>query len=281
MSRNLRATAAHQTHQGQIRQHNEDFVAVYDDPNSAESLYIVADGVGGAEAGDIASKYASERIIEQFQQHENQPAHDRLRNSLQAANNDVRQLAHDEFDGRHMATTAVVALVDGHHVTIANVGDSRAYHWRGGTLQQVTKDQSLVAQLVEEGAITEEEALTHPRRHVILSSLGSARTPRIDLFDVSAETGDKLLLCSDGLTRHVSDSEIATMLSEQPIEALSQALVDLANERGGEDNISVLLVDLNAESSSARGRTGLWIYTIFLAIMEAALIFAVYYALKV
>lgn len=241
-------SAAWRTDPGLVRGHNEDFVTVYepdtpDDRLRHGSLYIVADGVGGADAGEVASQYASERALHHYLaaagEREWGP---RLIEAMQAANTDLRRLAAEREDSRRMATTMVAAVVLDSQAFIGNVGDSRAYLWHGGALAQVTRDQSLVARLVEEGALTAEEALRYPYKNVILYSLGSEKRPPIELFEVALEQGDLLLLCSDGLTRHVSDEEIAAILGRELPEAAAETLVGLARERGGEDNITVAVV---------------------------------------
>jgi protein phosphatase len=187
----------------------------------------------------------------------------------------------------------VAVVVAGDRAFIANVGDSRAYLWRKGELQQVTRDQSLIAKLLEEGAITEAEAATHPRRHVILYSLGSERDPRIDLYELALQPGDQILLCSDGLTRHVSDDELAIILGEQDPEEATAALVRLANERGGHDNISVGVLRVEtvaggervrqghrakrAEAVPTPARTFLLGYTLFLSLLQTVLISALWF----
>jgi len=241
-------SAAWRTDPGLVRGHNEDFVAVYE-PESTDdyllhgSLYIVADGVGGADAGEVASQYASE----QTRHHYLQSGHgegwgQRLLEAMQAANTDLRRLAAEREDSRRMATTMVAAVIHEARAYIGNVGDSRAYLLRGGSLVQVTRDQSLVARLVEEGALTPEEAVKYPYKNVILYSIGSEKRPPIDLFEVDLEAGDLLLLCSDGLNRHVDDGEIASILLEEQPDDAAESLVRLARERGGEDNITVAVV---------------------------------------
>jgi protein phosphatase len=300
MASKLRVTASLRTDTGRVRGHNEDWVGSHFPEKYLENgrepvIFVVADGVGGASAGEIASQYATDRVIANYFAQDGQWATgERLRQAMQSANDDVRSLSAEKYDGRHMATTAVVAVVEDDQVTIGNVGDSRAYIWHDGEIRQVTRDHSLVAQLLEEGAITEEEAINHPRRNVILYSLGSARDPKIDLFDISAESGDILLLCSDGLTRHVSDAEIADLIGRYEPDELSKLLIDLANERGGHDNISVAIVAFTQDTASVsqarvipvaspkqRTPIALWAYTLVLALAEAALILAVYYALNV
>lgn len=303
--------ASLRTDQGRVRGRNEDFIARWEPENPTDEaqhgrLYIVADGVGGAEAGDLASSYATDRTIHHYlANHAEHHAGERLLGAMRAANSDLRQLVASRGEGTRMATTMVAALIKGAQLYLANVGDSRGYHWRDGVMVQMTRDQSLVAQLVEEGAITAEEAVLHPHRNVILYSLGSERSPRIDLFGLTLQTGDRLLLCSDGLTRYVTDEELAAILSEGDPDTVTAALVDLANERGGADNISVAVLqigDLPAgginisqaadpqivatnssrpRGSTAAGRTVLWIYTAFLCLLETILILLVWYQLRV
>jgi protein phosphatase len=221
--------------------------------------------------------------------------------AIRAANDDVRALAAERGSG-YMATTLVAAHFRDSAMLVANVGDSRCYHWREGVLRQVTKDQSLVAKLLEEGAITEEEALVHPRRNVILSSLGSSREPQIDFYTEQFEANDKVLLCSDGLIRYVTDAEIATLLGDLAVDEATRTLVDLANERGGSDNITVTLLEWMTEAQAIAPQAeatpglvvsaekaaeeqmpayGLWVYTIFLALVECILILLIWWALRV
>ena len=287
-----------QTDTGRLRDHNEDFVDCRE-PISVEDetkngwLYIVADGVGGADAGEVASKYASEQVIEHYLTHDESNWGRRLLNAMQEANTDLRQFVADRNDNSRMATTMVAAVIDDERVFIGNVGDSRGYHWCRDQLIQITRDQSLVAKLLEEGAITEEEALKHPRKNVILYSLGSERLPKIDLFELSWQPGDILVLCSDGLTKHVSDEEIGAIISRETPRAATNALIALANQRGGEDNISVAVIrygvqaagrvisQAQAATTSGSGRLALWLYTIVLSLVQSVLILLVWLLLRV
>lgn len=300
------------TDTGLIRDHNEDFVSYWEPGSLAEEtqngwLYIVADGVGGADAGEVASKLSTEQTISHYLAETDEPdLGQRLLNAMQAANTALRQHVVERNDNSRMATTMVAAVLQNNHAYIANVGDSRGYLWRNGRIHQITKDQSLVAKLVEEGAITEEEAHFHPRRNVILYSLGSERSPKIELFEQSLEPGDILFLCSDGLTRHVADEEIAVMLGNEPPEKASLNLIRKANERGGEDNISVAIIHFGQEtavsptvshktnnsqplvminSTSANSlvvnRSFLWFYTLMLGLAQTLLIFLVWFFLRV
>lgn len=241
-------SAAWRTDPGLVRGHNEDFVVFYepetaDDRQRHGSLYIVADGVGGADAGEVASQYASERTLHHYLAAAGEPNWGaRLIEAMQAANTDLRRLAADRDDSRRMATTMVAAVVRDGRAYIGNVGDSRAYWRHDSALIQVTRDQSLVARLVEEGALTAEEATRYPYKNVILYSLGSEKRPPIDLFEVDLAEGDRLLLCSDGLIRHVNDAEIDELLRQEAPDVAAEQLVSLARERGGEDNITVAVV---------------------------------------
>jgi protein phosphatase len=299
--------ASLQTDQGRIRDHNEDFVTFWEPADKAEEnqsgwLYIVADGVGGADAGEVASEFASERVIAHFLNDNLDIAWGkRLWLAMQAANTDLRQMVAERGDDSRMATTMVAAVFQGAQVFIGNVGDSRGYHWRNGRIRQITKDQSLVAKLVEEGAITEAEAFNHPRRNVILYSLGSEKEPQIDIFEETAEPGDIFFLCSDGLTRHVHDEEIQEILTHQEPLRASRILIDLANERGGEDNISVAIMRYNSQDTvnqveslvtmpgqkktdakpQKQARRQMLLYTIILSLVQTILIILIWALLQV
>ena len=240
--------AAWRTDNGLVRGHNEDFVIVYEPPTEDDrrrhgALYVVADGVGGADAGEVASQYASERTLHHYlTAGDRTDWGQRLIDAMQAANTDLRRLAAGRDDSRRMATTMVAAVIQDGHAYIGNVGDSRAYQWRAGQLEQISRDQSLVARLVEEGALTPEEAVHYPYKNVILYSIGSEKRPPIDLYEIVLEPGDLLVLCSDGLTRHVEDGEIGVIAGDETPEVAADTLVRLARERGGEDNITVAIV---------------------------------------
>jgi len=300
--------AAMQTDQGRVREHNEDFImrqepVSYEDEVANGWLYIVADGVGGADAGEFASEFASTQTILHYAENsEMDHFGQRLVKSMQLANTDLRTHVAEGNDGKRMATTMVATVITDGRAYVANVGDSRGYHWRDNSLRQITKDQSLVAKLLEEGAITEEEAENHPHRNVILFSIGSEKTPKIDLFEITLAWGDKIFLCSDGLTRHVSDDEICAVLENPDLEQAANYLIQLANDRGGQDNISVAIIDygqaegdLSADERPLRvampepadpgndsiNRALLIPYTIMLSVVEAILIVLVWLLLRV
>lgn len=304
--------ASLETDRGQVRSHNEDFFTRYE-PDSPEAeatngwVYIVADGVGGADAGEVASRFASEKTLDYYLHHASEPWGTRMVQAMQAANSELRQFVAERGGGKRMATTMVAAVIHDATAYIANVGDSRAYLLRDGQISQVTKDQSLVAKLLEEGAITESEAASHPHRNVILYSIGSERTPKIDLFEHALQPGDRLLLCSDGLTRHVPDAEILEIVAQHDIDAATRRMVELANQRGGQDNITAVLIAYGQDVAETRPqpapattvvvptehrlessdlvtrprRRFLMPYTIFLSAVEIVLIFLVWLLLRV
>lgn len=297
-----RIIACLETDTGLVRDHNEDYIESWEPKTRAEEakngwVYLVSDGVGGADAGEVASQYASERtLVHYLETPEQVDWGQRILDAMQAANTDLRQLVLDHHNGSRMATTMVAAIIQEGKLFLGNVGDSRGYHWRNGRLQQITKDQSLVAKLLEEGAITEEEARHHPRKNVILYSLGSENQPQIDLFTQTWEPGDILFLCSDGLTKHVEDNEISAIISQEPPKKASKTLIRLANERGGEDNISVAIVkyhldkqikhkqDKAGESESlipSQYRTFMWLFTLGLSLIQTLFIFLVWFFLRV
>lgn len=283
------------TDQGLVRDHNEDFVTSWEPKTSTEAakygwLYIVADGVGGADAGEVASQFASERTIAHYLAN-SEPGNwgQRLIRSMHAANTDLRQLVVERDANARMATTMVAAVIQDGQVFIGNVGDSRGYHWRQGQLRQITKDQSLVAKLLEEGAITAEEAVDHPHKNVILYSIGSEASPKIDLFHLQLQADDIILLCSDGLSGYVTDAEIEAIISREEPEIATELLIALANKRGGPDNISVGILQIAADEPEESelqqaeatpqpqiNQASLLLYTIFLSIVQTALILLVW-----
>jgi len=232
---------------GRKRPHNEDFVGDFEptDPNDLAAsgrVYIVADGVGGGEAGEVASEYAVKKVLHEYYHSTGPDLGERLLSAIRSAHADLYQHVEEHPDMRRMGTTLVAAIVHGERLIIGNVGDSRAYLIRNGEMRQITRDHSLVAKLIEEGSLTAEQAESHPRRNVLLRSLGVDPSVHPDLFEGRLQRGDQIVLCSDGLTRHVSDEEILQMATRTPIDRAARQLVEMANVRGGRDNISVILL---------------------------------------
>ncbi|UCC63353.1 MAG: Stp1/IreP family PP2C-type Ser/Thr phosphatase [Anaerolineae bacterium] len=243
----LELTVHHRSDTGRVRDHNEDYLG-YRQPKDSEMraeagwLYDVADGVGGAQAGEVASKLAVQTLLTAYYRAYQEAPSERLLAVFAEANHAVYDQAGRQEGPHSMGTTLVAAALRGRELTVANVGDSRAYLIHRGQIRQITHDHSMVARLIDEGVITPEQAESHPRRHVLSRSIGAYPQVAADLFTETMHPGDRLLLCTDGLTEYVADTEIlATVQAEDP-EAGVQRLVELANERGGKDNITVLLV---------------------------------------
>jgi PPM family protein phosphatase len=213
-------------------------------------LFAVADGMGGHAAGEVASNLALDTLNEAYMGGKGRPP-ERLAEAMQAANSAVLREATGQASG--MGTTLVVALLDGPAVIIGHAGDSRAYLYRAGELRQLTDDHSWVAEQVRLGLMTAEEARDHQWRSIVSNALGGEEKLRLDLFGFALERGDRLLLCSDGLTTVVPDPEIAAELALGADPELSAGrLVDAANAGGGPDNITVLIVDVQ----QTQGRVG-------------------------
>jgi PPM family protein phosphatase len=223
---------------GRRRRRNEDSY-VCEPP-----LFAVADGMGGAQAGEVASGLAAAVLAEA---NGDELREERIIELIQEANRRVFKRSNEDPAASGMGTTMTVAVTgrDG-KVLIGHVGDSRAYRIRGGTLEQLTKDHSLVGELMRSGKLSPEEAETHPQRSVITRAVGTEPDVDVDVFEVDAEAGDVFLLCSDGLTDMVSDDAIQTLLADREgeLEGVARSLVEAANTSGGEDNITVLVFEI-------------------------------------
>ena len=233
-----------QTDIGRVRRQNEDFVSCFlpADPRrlaSHGSLFVLADGVGGAAAGEVASEYAVKSVIHRYFEDQTGSPGRRLCRAVASTNNEIFARNGQRNDHREMATTVVAAVIRGGRLFVANVGDSRAYLVDDRRILQITRDHSLVAEMVNDGTITAEQAQTHPFRNVILRSIGPSATVSIDIFCRRVRPAHILVLCSDGLTRRVEDVEIAQITREKPPAEAARQLIKLANDRGGEDNITV------------------------------------------
>jgi protein phosphatase len=233
--------SAGSTDAGRKRRRNEDSF-VQDPP-----LFAVADGMGGAQAGEVASRLAAAAFRE-FHDADDLDPEERVAAIIQEANRRIYERARSDAQASGMGTTITAALVSGSGVAVGHVGDSRAYRLREGHLEQLTEDHSLVADLVRSGRLTPEEADTHPQRSVITRALGTDPEVDVDTFTVEAEPGDVFLLCSDGLTTMVDDEDVSrTVAGADTLEQAAKALVKAANRAGGEDNITVVLFKLAGE----------------------------------
>jgi protein phosphatase len=232
------------THEGQLRAQNEDH------HHAGDGLFVVADGMGGHLAGEVASEMAVQLLAERLRP-ESPSTLDDLVAAITEANVEIYNGSIDNPDQAGMGTTVTsIAVVDDPHdgevFGVANVGDSRGYVLRHGRLRQITIDHSFVQELVAEGAITRAEARTHPRRNIVTRALGIEPVVRVDSWTMPVIRGDRLVLCSDGLVDEITDEAITEVLEAHPDDpdAAAQGLVDAANDAGGRDNITVVIVDV-------------------------------------
>ncbi len=243
MAENTRLEYGNKSDLGKVRQANEDYFGTY--KGEFGELFIVCDGMGGYKGGRVASTTAVEAIKKHFETVK--PGADmriELFNSLKAADKAISVKAADDIELSKMGSTAVVVLIKGSRLFFAHIGDSRIYRVRDDEIERLTRDHSLVQEMVDKAIITEEQAEQHPQKNVILRSLGpnGNSEPQVDPRDEVLFKDDYLILCSDGLTGHLDDREIKEIvLKNSPMEACDK-LVALANERGGKDNITVQVI---------------------------------------
>ena len=239
------ARSTYKTDPGRKRRRNEDSY-VCEPP-----LFAVADGMGGAQAGEVASQLAAAALREGDRS--NGDAKERVIALIQEANRRVWQRANEDASASGMGTTVTAAIVepDG-SVTFGHVGDSRAYILRGEKLEQLTDDHSLVAELVRRGELSPQEAETHPQRSVITRALGTDPDVDVDTFEVKAIAGDVFLICSDGLSTMVDDETLRATLAQNrgDLDAAAKALVAAANRGGGEDNITAVLFQVDDDDAA-------------------------------
>jgi serine/threonine protein phosphatase PrpC len=248
-----------ETNVGRIREHNEDFIAW----DSSVGLVLLADGMGGHNAGEIASELAVNSIRDALEDVLTPDLiasnvidfNDDLREAIVYANNEIIRMANERLECAGMGTTIVVTLFHGDRVIIANVGDSRIYRLREKELTQISKDHSLVQEMLDNGYISEEEAQMSASRNLITRALGIADQVEVDVAQDTVENGDLYLLCSDGLTDLVTNDEILQLmlLYKDDLETGVKELIALANEKGGKDNISIILAGLQEAYSDSVG----------------------------
>jgi protein phosphatase len=237
---------------GQVREVNQDYCGDFDDPDRNRRMLMVADGMGGHLGGEVASRMAVETAAEVFRAGGEDPA-ELLRVALETANHRVHNAARQDMDLSGMGTTGVCLLFQGgSSAWVAHVGDSRAYRLRGGEFEQITEDHSVVGALIRMGHITEEEGRIHPQRNEILRAIGTNEDVEVQVTRLDLEPGDRYLLCSDGLSGLVSDAEIAEVLGRHEPQDAARTLVQMANLEGGNDNITVQVIEVPGEASAKK-----------------------------
>lgn len=240
---------AAKTDMGQVRENNEDKFDYYEPEDPAilaarGSLFIVADGIGGAQAGQIASEMLVKNLIAGYYDHPEGDIQTALYETLVATNDRIHSLAQMIPERSGMGSTLTAAVFTEDRVIVAQVGDSRAYLICDGAIRQVTQDHSWVEEQVRAGMMTRENAEMSPFRNVITRSVGASPSVQPDFYIEEARVGDIWVLCSDGLTGHVADGEIAQIAANQPPSEAARQLLELANARGGRDNITVFILSV-------------------------------------
>lgn len=231
---------------GKIRPHNEDAVKIYKNQNC--TIVVIADGMGGHEAGEVASAMVLNIIEEHFNEdlifNDSEVLRKWLKQLLQQVNENILSYIEEHHLSHGMGTTAIVAVMTESFIAFAHIGDSRAYVLSHDQLRQITKDHTFVRKLVEEGKLSEQEAKNHPHRNIIMNALGVNKSLKFDYLVLERYQLDAILLCTDGLTSMVDDQEILSILNEKrSTEEKVNLLIELANRNGGTDNISVALCE--------------------------------------
>jgi protein phosphatase len=253
----LRTSTAAATDLGRKRSGNEDSYEIWtpdDRSPSRETLLVVCDGMGGSSAGEVASRMAAATLVRVYSEFRTREPEEVLRQAVESANQEVWDHARSRSDLEGMGTTCTALLLRDGTAWLAHVGDSRGYLIRNGRIRQLTRDHSLVAQLVERHQLTPEEAKTDPRRNVVTRSVGVQPAIETDIVSLGEEVrpGDTFLLCSDGLHGQVNEHEMTRAVAGESLSRACRDLVALANERGGPDNITVLLARIEGAESATR-----------------------------
>jgi len=238
---------------GKVRRHNEDAVNTY--CNKYCTVMVIADGMGGHEAGDIASQMVIKRVEQKFTPdlafNNTEEARRWSKDILWEINEDILTYINQQEIANGMGTTVVIAIITHSFIAFAHIGDSRAYILAHQKLRQITKDHTFVRKLVEEGQLTEKAAKFHPHRNIIMNALGVSKDLKFDYLVLENYELDAILLCTDGLTSMLEDKEILQVLIQsKPTEEKANRLIDLANHNGGNDNVSVALCEFSKRSDS-------------------------------
>ncbi len=232
---------------GCVRKMNQDVFFYTTQPiGPLPNLFIVADGMGGHRAGDFAARYAIDVCVDSIKNSSHASPIKALDEAVKLANSKVYEKSETNAEYQGMGTTMVLCFIESGQLYVANVGDSRLY-LLGDGLSQVTEDHSYVAAMVRAGEITEEEARIHPDKNMITRAIGVSETVRIDYFEVDLKNGDRILLCSDGLTNMVTDQEIGEILEQESPHQAVDDLIERAIDYGGADNITAIVVEPEKE----------------------------------
>ena len=239
----MRAYAA--TDVGRIREVNQDYIFCSMEPvGKLPNLFLVADGMGGHKAGDLASRYTVETLTDSIKNSASDNPITIINDAIVEANTKLLEKAAESEQYTGMGTTLVVCTIIGESMYVANVGDSRLYLY-DGRLSQITRDHSLVAEMVALGKLGRDEARRHEKKNVITRAIGGAKEIMADFFEAELTAGNRIIMCSDGLSIMVEDEEIERVLaSDIPIEDKTKQLLGRANENGGKDNIAVVIIEL-------------------------------------
>lgn len=233
------------TDRGLVREINEDSYSVIADCEETPYVFIIADGMGGHNCGEIASRAAVEHISSSMSEHNFFPEESRgteLRKLVESTNTAVYQKSLESPEANGMGTTLTMALVIDKVMTVAHVGDSRLYLVRAGNMQQVTEDHSYIEELVRKGTLTREEAEKHPRKNIITRAIGCSPILEVDILSMTMEKDDIFILCTDGLTNMLDENEIVEIAKNNDPDAACMQLIDAAKKQGGEDNITVIVI---------------------------------------
>lgn len=229
---------------GKIRQVNQDYIFTSENPvGKLPNLFIVADGMGGHNAGDFASRYTVETVVDAIKNSDETETIAIIRGAIEETNRKLIEKANEDVRLSGMGTTIVLCTIDGDEACVANVGDSRLY-LLGEKITQITKDHSLVEEMVRMGELEPESARVHPNKNIITRAIGAVDEVAVDFFTLQLQKNNRILLCSDGLTNMVEDNEIQMIVDRQEdlVDGVQQ-LIACANNNGGKDNIAVILIE--------------------------------------
>jgi len=238
----MRYSSAQFTHTGAVRDHNEDAYVAFPE----DGLWVVADGMGGHQAGEVASRLICDTVCSERQRHGSSMSVDDLEQAIYLANQRIRKYGDEQLPGATLGSTMVALKITDDRYNILWIGDSRAYLLRESRLQRLSKDHSQVADLVEQGVLSEEEAESHPLANVITRALGVETDPAIDSVEGKVLPGDRFLLCTDGISREFEREELEQFLMEEPIDDINQALRHAALVKGCRDNITSIIVQVDS-----------------------------------